>query len=116
MNNANYLSGGVTSNPWKSSHLLHLGAEFSPLNWLTFRGGYSDKAEVFEQEGNPFAGQPVYTTAITAGLGLRWENFNLNFTYEYYNVKYDDLLQDAVFLNNAKNNFFVTEIAYNFNL
>jgi hypothetical protein len=110
------LSSGVTSNPWKSSHLLRLGAEFAPLDWLTVRGGYSDKAEVFEQEGNPFIGDPVYSTIISGGLGFKYHNFRLNLTYEYSNIKYNDLLQDAVFLNNAKNNYFVTEFSYNFNL
>jgi hypothetical protein len=116
MGSANYLTGGVTTNPWRSSHLLHIGAEFAPLDWLTFRGGYSDKAEVFEQEGNPFQGDPVYSTIISGGLGFTYENLKLNLTYEYLNVKYDDLLQDAVFLNNAKNNNIMAEISYNFNL
>jgi hypothetical protein len=116
MGSANYLTGGVTTNPWKSSHLLHIGAEFAPLDWLTFRGGYSDKAEVFEQEGNPFQGDPVYSTVISGGLGFTYENLKLNLTYEYSNVQYDDLLQDAVFLNNAKNNNIMAEISYNFNL
>jgi hypothetical protein len=116
MGNASYLSSGVTTNPWKSSHLLHLGAEYSPLNWLTIRGGYCDKAEVFEQEGNPFQGDPVYSTIISGGLGISWEGLKLNITYEYFNVKYDDLLQDAVFLNNAKNNYITAEIAYNISM
>jgi hypothetical protein len=116
MDNANFLSSGVTSNPWRSSHLLHIGAEYSPYHWLTIRGGYSDKSEVFEQEGNPFLGDPVYSTIISGGLGFNWLNFKLNITYQYYNVKYDDMLQDAVYLNNAKNNYIITEISYNFNL
>ena len=116
MGSANYSTGGVTTNPWRSSHLLHIGAEFAPLDWLTIRGGYSDKAEVFEQEGNPFQGDPVYSTIISGGLGFAYQNLKLNLTYEYFNVKYDDLLQDAVFLNNAKNNFIMAEISYNFDL
>jgi hypothetical protein len=116
MGSANYLSGGITSNPWRSSHLLHIGAEFAPLDWLIIRGGYSDKAEVFEQEGNPFQGDPVYSTVISGGLGFNWQNIKLNITYEYFNVKYDDLLQDAVFLNNSKNNIITAEIAYNINM
>jgi hypothetical protein len=113
MGSANYLTGGVSTNPWKSSHLLHIGAEFAPLDWLTIRCGYSDKAEVFEEEGNPFLGDPVYSTIISGGLGFSWENLKLNITYEYFNVKYDDLLQDAVFLNSAKNSYLTAEIAYN---
>jgi hypothetical protein len=113
---ADYINSGVTSNPWRSSHLLHLGAEYSPFNWLTIRGGYSDKAEVFEEEGNPFPGDPVYSTILSCGVGLNWQNLKVNITYEYFNVKYDDLLQDAVFLNSAENNYIVTEISYNFNL
>ena len=116
MGSANYLAGGVTTNPWRSSHLLHIGAEFAPLDWLTLRCGYSDKAEVFEEEGNPFLGDPVYTTIVSGGLGFSWENIKLNITYEYFNVKYDDLLQDAVFLNNAKNNYITAEISYNLSL
>ena len=113
MGSADYLNAGVTTNPWKSSHLLHIGAEFAPLDWLTIRCGYSDKAEVFEQEGNPFLGDPVYTTIISGGLGFNWQNVKLNITYEYFNIKYDDLLEDAVFLNSSKNNYITAEIAYN---
>jgi hypothetical protein len=116
MGNANYVSSGVTTNPWRSSHLLHIGAEYAPLDWLTIRGGYSDRAEVFEQEGNPFQGDPVYSTVISGGLGFSYQNLKLNLTYEYSNVKYDDLLQDAVFLNNAKNNYFMAEISYNISM
>jgi hypothetical protein len=116
MGSANYVAGGVTTNPWKSSHLLHIGAEFVPLDWLTIRGGYSDKAEVFEQEGNPFLGDPVYTTIISGGLGFGWQNVKLNITYEYFNIKYDDLLADAIFLNNSKNNYLTAEIIYNINM
>ena len=116
MGSANYLNGGVTTNPWRSSHLLHIGAEFAPLDWLTIRGGYSDKGEVFEEEGNPFQGDPVYSTIISAGLGFAYQNLKLNLTYEYFNIKYDDLLQDAVFLNNAINNYITAEFSYNFNL
>jgi hypothetical protein len=113
---ADYINNGVTTNPWRSSHLLHIGAEYSPLNWLSIRGGYSDKAEVFEEEGNPFPGDPVYSTILSCGLGLKWQNLKMNFTYEYFNVKYDDLLQDAVYLNRAENNYISTEISYNFDL
>jgi hypothetical protein len=116
MRSANYISNGVTTNPWKSSHLLHIGAEYAPLDWLIIRGGYSDKSEVFEQEGNPFEGDPVYSTVISCGLGFSYQNLKLNLTYEYFNVKYNDLLQDAVFLNNAKNNYIVAEISYNISL
>lgn len=116
MANVTYENSSITTNPWKSSNLLHLGAEYSPLEWLTIRGGYSDMAEVYEQEGNPFTGDPVYSTVISAGVGFNWQNLKLNLTYEYMNLKYNDLLQDAVYLNSSKNSFISAEIAYNINL
>lgn len=116
MNNAEYKNAGVTSNPWKSSQLLHIGAEYAPMDWLTILAGFSDRAEVFEQEGNPFQGEPVYSTVVSGGLAFSYQNAILKLTYEYNKVKYNDLLQDAVFLNSAKNHYVSAEFTYNINL
>jgi len=116
MAKADYESGGNTTSPWKSSQLFHMGVEYSPLEWLTVRGGYRDQAEVYEPEGNPFEGDPVSSTVISAGLGLKYQSFILNLTYEYVNVKFDDMLQDCVILNSAKNNYISAEISYNIDL
>ncbi|MBI2418970.1 MAG: hypothetical protein HYV28_13930, partial [Ignavibacteriales bacterium] len=116
MDKAEFTAVSNTSNPWKSSQILHVGAEYAPMDWLTILAGFSDQAQVFEQEGNPFPGEPVYSTIISAGLGFSYQDCKLKLAYEYNNLKYNDLLQDAVFLNNAKSHYVSAEFTYNINL
>lgn len=113
MANASYEADGTSSNPWTSSQLLHIGVEYTPLNWLTLRGGYRDQAEVFEPEGNPILGEPVSSYVISAGCGINYYNVKLNLTYEYSNVRFNDLLQDCVIMNTSKGQNLIAEISYN---
>ena len=114
MANATYEPvSGASSSPWKSAQVLRVGVEYSPLSWLTIRGGVRDDAEVFEQEGNPFEGDPVSSTVISAGCGISYAGFKLNLTYEYQNLKYNDMLQDCVIFNNSKAQNIMAEISYN---
>jgi opacity protein-like surface antigen len=114
MANADYESAdGSTTSPWKSSQALRAGVEYMPVNWLVLRAGVRDNSEVFEQEGNPFAGDPVSSTIISAGCGIHYSGLTLNLTYEYGNVKFNDMLQDCVILNKSKGQNIIAEISYN---
>lgn len=114
MENATYeSSSGQSTSPWKSAQLLRVGVEYSPINWLVLRAGVRDQAEVFEQEGNPFEGDPVSSTAISAGCGVSFAGLKLNLTYEYSNVKFEDMLQDCVIKNSSKTQNIIAEISYN---
>jgi len=113
MANADYETSTSTTSPWKSSQLLRAGVEYSPLNWLTLRAGVRDDAEVYEQEGNPFEGDPVTSTIVSAGCGITYAGVKLNLTYEYQNFKFNDMLQDCVIFNNSKRQNITAEISYN---
>lgn len=106
-------NSGSTANPWKSASLLRAGIEYSPAAWLTLRGGVRDDAEIFEPAGNPFEGDPVTSSVISGGIGLKYMGANLNLTYEYHMLKYTDMLQDAVYKNQDKNQILSAEINYN---
>ena len=100
------------SNPWLSSSLFHVGAEYTPLPWLALRGGVRQQAEVFQEAGNPLVGDPVSYSTYSLGFGVLFEGIHLNVTYEYSRMKYDDLWQTNVNLNSEIRNAVVADIAY----
>jgi opacity protein-like surface antigen len=103
---------GTESNPWLSSSVLHLGAEYAALPWLAVRAGVRGQAEVFEPEGNPIIGDPVSYSVYSAGCGFLFGGLHLNVTYEYAKMKYQDLWQTNVNLNSEIRNTTVADIAY----
>ncbi len=105
-------ASGNESNPWLTSSLFHVGAEYTPLPWLVLRVGVRQQAEVFEEAGNPLEGDPVSYSIYSLGCGVLYEGFHLNVTYEYSRMKYDDLWQTNVNLNSEIRNGLVADIAY----
>ena len=94
-------TGGKESNLWLSSSALHLGAEYSPMTWLSLRVGVRGQSEVFEETGNPMPGEPVTYSVYSAGCGISLGNARLNLAYEYAPMKYQDMWQANVNLNNS---------------
>ncbi len=103
---------GMESNPWLSASLLHIGAQFTPSPWLAIRGGVREHAEVFQETGNPLPGDPVSYSIYSLGCGVLYEGIQINITYEYSRMKYDDLWQTNVNLNSEIRNGVVADIAY----
>ena len=103
---------GAESNPWLSSSVLHLGAEYRAMDWLSLRVGLREQAEVFEPEGNPIIGDPVSYRVYTAGCGLKFERIRLNLTYEYGSMNYDDAWQTNVNLNHESRHTVMADIVY----
>jgi hypothetical protein len=103
---------GTESNPWLSSNVLHVGAEFTPLPWLAVRAGMRGQAEVFEPDGNPIIGDPVSTTVYSAGCGFLYAGIRWNLAYEYARVKYQDAWQTNVNLNSESRHAIVADVAY----
>jgi hypothetical protein len=103
---------GTESNPWLSSSVLHIGAEYAALPWLAVRAGVRGQAEVFEPEGNPIIGDPVSYSVYSAGCGFLFGGVHLNVTYEYAKMKYQDLWQTNVNLNSEIRHTIIADVAY----
>ena len=110
---AKYTDAAVmTSNPWLSSDLFHVGAEYTPSSWLVIRAGVRGQAEVFQPEGNPIDGEPVSYSIYSAGCGLLLGPARLNITYEYALMKYQDVWASAISLNNDTRHTIVADVSY----
>lgn len=105
-------ASGNESNPWLSSSLFHVGAEYTPMSWLVLRCGARQQAEVFQETGNPLLGDPVSYSIYSLGFGVAFEGIHVNVTYEYSRMKYDDLWQTNVNLNSEIRNGVVADITY----
>ena len=103
---------GTESNPWLSSSLLHVGAEYNPLSWLAVRAGVRGQAEVFEPQGNPIIGEAVSYSIYSAGCGFSFAGVRLNITYEYASMKYQDMWQTNVNVNNETRHSIIADVAY----
>jgi len=105
---------GRESNPWLSASLLHFGVEYVPLEWLALRGGVREAAEVFQGEGAAIVGEPAGYSIYSAGAGITFGKFHLDITYEYAKMKYQDLWESNVNLNNQTSHTVVAGVSYEF--
>jgi hypothetical protein len=74
--------------------------------------GIRGQAEVFESEGNPIGGEPVTYSIYSAGCGFSYAGFNLNLTYEYSLMKYQDMWQTNVNLNKETRHSIIADVRY----
>jgi hypothetical protein len=105
-------ANGVTSNPWLSTSVFHIGAEFRVNSWLALRAGESNYKEVFEPLSNPIRGDAVNYPVYSAGCGITFENAVLNITYEYSDMNYVDMWSNAASINQQVTNNIVASLSY----
>jgi opacity protein-like surface antigen len=105
-------AAGVESNPWLSASVMHVGAEYVPLEWLALRVGVREQAEAFQEEGAPIIGRPISYSIYSAGAGISFESFRLNIAYEYAKMKYQDMWQSNVNLNSQITHNIVASVSY----
>jgi len=105
-------TNGAETNPWLSSSMLHVGAEYTLSEWLVVRGGIRGRAEVFEAEGNPIVGEPVSHRVYTAGVGISYAGVKLNVAYEYSLMKYQDVWGSAISLNQDRRQTIMAGLSY----
>jgi hypothetical protein len=103
---------GSKTNPWLSLSVLHIGAEYNPLSWLSVRAGVRGQAEVFQAEGSPIDGEPVSFSIYSAGCGFSFSGVRLNITYEYSAMKYQDMWQTNINLNNETRHGMVADLVF----
>jgi opacity protein-like surface antigen len=104
---------GVQSKPWLSASVFHIGLQYEAFDWLTVRGGIRGQAEVFEPEGNFISGEPVSYSIYSGGVGLTYADIRLDVTYEYGQMKYQDVWGSAVSLNTERRHSIVVNVLYN---
>ena len=105
-------AAGAESNPWLSASVMHVGAEYVPLEWLALRVGVREQAEAFQEEGAPIIGRPISYSIYSAGAGISFEAFRLNIAYEYAKMKYQDMWQSNVNLNSQITHNIVASVSY----
>jgi hypothetical protein len=105
---------GTESNPWLSTSLMHVGVEYFPVTWLSFRAGLREQAAVFQEEGAPIAGEPIGCTVYTTGFGITFEAFRFNVAYEYSDMNYQDMWATNVNLNRQITNSVFAGFTYEF--
>jgi hypothetical protein len=105
-------AAGAKSNPWLSASAFLAGAQFHAMPWLDLRAGFRTHAEVFEPTGNPIAGEPVTYAVYSGGLGFLFSGIRLNLSYEYALMKYQDIWQTNVNLNNESLHHFAVDASY----
>lgn len=105
-------TGTAALKPWLSSTVLRFGMEYVPADRLALRAGYAQQAEVFAQEGTALVGEPVSYSTYSIGGGLMFANIQLNVAYEYSQIKYQDMWQTNINLNNEKRSNIIAGISY----
>ncbi len=110
---ATYTAGnGITTNPWLSTSVFHIGGEFRPNAWLALRAGTSTYKEVFEPTANPIRGDAVNYPVYSAGVGISFAHAVLNITYEYSEMKYVDMWSNAASINQLATNNVMASLSY----
>jgi len=105
-------SQGDESNPWQSSSLFRVGAQYELAHWLTIRGGIRGESDVFVPEGSAILEDPVAYRVFSAGIGLQFQGIRLDLTYEGSNMKYEDIWASALSLNSTRRHSIITGISY----
>ena len=86
-----YAGAAEAVNPWVQGAVFHLGAEYQALPWLALRGGYHEDARAFAPAGAALLDEPARADVFATGLGLAFGGLGLDLTYEFSNLRYDDL-------------------------
>lgn len=103
---------GVESNPWLSSSVLRIGAEYTPNKWLTIRGGVRQNAEVFQPVTSAIRGENIRYPVYSLGCGVTFAGASLNIVYEYSAMKYIDTWSNSASINNKFTNNILASISY----
>jgi len=103
---------GIESNPWLSTSVFHIGAEFRASSWLSLRAGMSNYKEVFEPTANAIRGDGVSYPVYSAGCGIAFEGAVLNITYEYSAMKYVDTWSNAASITKQFSNSIMANMSY----
>jgi len=105
-------TAGTETNPWLSSSILRVGAQYAISSWLVLMAGLRGGAEIFEAEGNPIVGEPVTHRIYTGGFGISYGGARMNVAYEYSLAKYEDVWGSAVSINQEQRHTIIADLSY----
>lgn len=110
---ATYTSAdAVETSPWHSASVFRIGAEYALSSWLVLRGGMRGEAEVFVPEGSAIQSDPAAYRVFGGGIGINFSGFQWNITYEFANLKYEDIWGSSLSRNDDERHTIITEISY----
>lgn len=102
----------TTTTPWVSGPVFRVGGEFQATPWLALRGGYHEAAAPFAPAGAALIEDPARADVFSTGLGFSYQGIDLDFTYEFSRLRYDDLWLSNANENAVTQNVFLFEAAY----
>ncbi len=76
----------VIKNTFRATHNLRFGAEFRPLETITFRGGYANTQSPYKSDHFKHKDS---NQSYSLGLGYRMQNMFIDFAYSLRNQKYE---------------------------
>ncbi len=103
---------GEEAKPWLPASLVRVGAEYFITPWMALRAGVRGEAEVFEPEGNQLPGTPVTYEVYCAGIGIFFDQFQLNLCYENSLMKYQDVWSSAISKNSERRQTWAMQLSY----
>lgn len=110
---ASYSAGDFSAKPFLDASSFRFGIEYRPVPLLSLRGGYYNKTEVFEPEGNFNSGEPASASVYTCGAGLNFSNVRLNLAYEYSSLEYEDKWSTNVNINEVRRHSVIADVLFN---
>lgn len=103
---------GKVSQPWLSSSILRVGAEYRAAEWLTLRAGVTSFEENFSGVTPPLRGEPVTYPVYAVGCGVHLFGATLDLTYEYADRKFVDTWSNAASINRQFAHTLVAGVSY----
>lgn len=103
---------GDVSSPWLASSIFRVGAEYRPLEWLTFRVGATTFDENFSGITPALRGESIEYPVYSLGCGFSFMGARVNLTYEYSDRKFIDTWSNAASINRRIGNTVMASVAY----
>lgn len=103
---------GTVSTPWLAASIFRVGAEYRPLDWITFRAGVTSFEENFSGVTPPLRGESVEYPVYSLGCGVAFMGARVNLTYEYSDRKFVDTWSNAASINRRIGNTVMASVAY----
>jgi long-chain fatty acid transport protein len=73
----------VNNKEWRDGWSFSLGAEYKPLDWWALRAGFQYETPVVNERYADYMIPSNGRQMLTAGTGVKWNNFTLDFAYAH---------------------------------
>jgi hypothetical protein len=105
---------GTKTKPWLDDRTsFHAGICWDPIDKVSLRFGYRKQKEVFAAQYPAYKNDPVSYNAYSLGVGAKILPYlSLNASYEYYQVKYEDVWAQSYNINTKNVNNLSAQLVY----